>query len=271
MHSDDLSRRRFFAGASATAGLAGMLDASGQGAGKRKTLLCVGAHMDDCEGAGGLMLKAIKAGLRVVAVETVGDWSNWPPAQGIEDKVKAGVFRLNKEVGIEKIILDYKYHQVPVDNEIKTKIARIVADVEPDIAVIVHESDYWTDHANTARAAKDGIMFPHGYLARQVKTPSVILSFHTGANQTYDFQPDTFVDVTGVIDRLAWMLNELDGLLSNGPKYIASLTLLDSKKKMDLTGHADQALAARRNWGGRCGVRYAEAFHSIRTIARDLW
>jgi LmbE family N-acetylglucosaminyl deacetylase len=264
-------RRTFLASAAAAAGFGSLFGAADQAPGKKKTLLVVGAHMDDCEGAGGLMLKAVKAGHRVVAVETVGDWSNWPPAQGIEDKVKAGVLRINKEVGIEKIIFDYKYHQVPVDIQIKTRIAKIVDDIQPDIACIIHESDYWTDHANTSRSAKDGIMFPHGYLAKKVKTPSVILTYHAGTNQTFDFQPDTYLDCTGVIDRLAWMINELDGLLSNGPKYTTSMTLLSSQKKMDLTGHADQALAARRYWGARVGVQFAEAFHSIRTVARELW
>ena len=272
MTSSNFSRRGFLTAASATAGLAGMLETGKSETGKKKTILFVGAHDDDCEyGAGGLMLKAVKAGLRVVAVQAVGDYSNYPPAHGIEAQFMEGVRRIAREAGVEKIIFDYKIHQVPVDVEIKTRIARIVADIEPDIAAFPYEQDYWTDHANTARAAKDGIMFAHGYLGRAVKTPSVILGYPTGNNQTHDFQPDTFVDITGEIDRLAWMLGELDGLLSNGPKYEALLTFPGSGKRIDLTGHAYAALASAKYWGTRCGVGYAEAYRTVRTLPRDPW
>lgn len=244
---------------------------------KKKTVLFVGAHMDDSEwGAGGLMLKAVKAGLRVVAIQTVSDWSNWPPTQGREKQVQDGVMRIAREMGIEKILLGYKYHHVPVDLEIKTRIARIVADVEPDIAVIMSENDYWTDYANTARAAKDGILFAHGYLGRALKRIPLILSYPTGANQTHDFKPDTFVDTTEVIDRVAWLINQIDGLAEGKPQYSATLTLQGPRaqgfpKKLELIGAAEQVLASEKNWGAMCGARYAEAFQSIRPAPRELW
>src|SRR5262245_25559617 len=116
---------------------------------QKKTLLCVGAHMDDCEWmAGGLILKAVRDGLRVVLVQAVSDWSNWPPSQGREKKVEEGVKRIAKEAGVEKILLGYKYHHVPVDHALKLRIAQIVAEVKPDIAVIMSENDFWTDHTN---------------------------------------------------------------------------------------------------------------------------
>src|SRR5690242_15701624 len=119
--------------------------------GRRKTLLVAGGHMDDAEwGAAGVMLKAVQAGYRVVIVQTVGDWSNYWPAQGHEQRVREGVLRLAKEMGAEKILLDYKYHEVPVDLQIKRRIAEIVAEVRPDIALVPAETDYWTDHANTS-------------------------------------------------------------------------------------------------------------------------
>ncbi|MBI3693852.1 MAG: PIG-L family deacetylase [Acidobacteria bacterium] len=251
--------------------------AAAQTPAKEKTILFVGAHMDDSEwGAGGLMFKAVRDGLRVVVIQTVSDWSNWPPTQGREKQVEDGVMRIAKEMGIEKILLGYKYHHVPADLELKTRIARIVADVEPDIAVILSENDYWTDHANTARAAKDGIMFAHGYLGRALKRIPLILSYPTGANQTHDFKPDTFVDTTEVIDRIAWLINEIDSLADGKREYSATLTLQGSRakgfpKKLELIGAAEQVLASEKNWGAMCGARYAEAFQSIRPVPRELW
>ena len=42
----------------------------------KKTILVVGAHMDDCEiGAGGLIIKAVRKGHRVVLVNVATDYS----------------------------------------------------------------------------------------------------------------------------------------------------------------------------------------------------
>lgn len=241
---------------------------------RRKTLLCIGAHMDDCEWmAGGLILKAVRDGLRVVLVQAVSDWSNWPPSQGREKKVEEGVKRIAKEIGVEKILLGYKYHHVPVDHSLKLRIAQIVADVQPDIAVIMSENDYWTDHANIARAAKDGIMFVHGYLGRAIRGPQVILAGSAGANQTFDFRPDTFVDVTGVIEGVTKLMTNLDALLTDASPVHAILTLKDSGagKTLELSHGAERVVAARTVWGEMCGARFAEAFRAIRKTPSQLW
>jgi N-acetylglucosamine malate deacetylase 1 len=240
-------------------------------------MLVVAADMADAEwGASGLMLKALKDGFRVVIVVVVGDWSTWPQAQGKEAKGKEGIQRIAKEMGVEKVFLDYQYHRVPVDLEIKRKIAEIHADVQPEIAVIQAADDYWSDHANTARAAKDGIMFAHGYLARPVNRPRLLLTYPVAPNQTYDFRPDTFVDTTDVIDHIAQVVNEIGDVLNERPNYVATTTLegsasLGYPKRLNLTSHAEEVLAGERRWGGVCGVRYAEAFGSILQVPRNLW
>jgi N-acetylglucosamine malate deacetylase 1 len=277
----DLSRRNFLESAAIVApGLTFLSKAKAAGA-ERKTLLVVGAHMDDCEwGAGGVMLKALKAGHRVVVIQAVSDWSNWPPSQGREKQVEEGVRRVAKEMGVEKILLGYKYHYVPVDLEIKRRIAEIADEVKPDIALIISEKDYWTDHANAGRSGKDGIMFAHGYLGRAVKSPRLILTYAGAANQTYDFKPDTFVDITEVIDRAAWLINELgpEGVVleEKGPRYVEHVTLdgpteRGYPKRLDLTTEAASLLATDARWGDMCGVRYAEAFQTIRFQPRELW
>src|SRR5258708_33456909 len=60
-----------------------------------------------------------------------------------------------------------------------------------------------------ARPGKDAVLFAHGYLGRNVKKPRFILTHAVGANQTFDFCPDIFVDTTDVIDKLARVMNEL--------------------------------------------------------------
>jgi len=248
---------------------------------QKKTLLFVGAHMDDSEwGAGGVMFKALKAGHRVVVIQAVSDWSNWPPSQGREMQVKEGVMRVAKQMGVEKILLGYKYHYTPVDLEIKRRVAEIMDGVKPDVGIIISENDYWTDHANAGRAGKDGSMFAHGYLGRVVKSPPVILTYSAAANQTHDFRPDTFVDVTEVIDRVVWLINELgvggNVLSEKGPQYVSRLTLYGPAeqgypKNLDLTAETAGLLATDARWGDLCGVRYAEAFQTIRHTPSELW
>jgi len=270
--------RRGFLEAGAAAGTAFSLALGAEPGKGKKTLLAVEAHMDDIEwGAAGLLFKAIKEGHRVVIVQAVSDYSNWPPTQGREKEVEKGLARITREMGVEKIYLGYRYHEVPVDLALKRRIAEIMDSVKPDIALIQAESDYWTDHANIARAARDGIMFAEGYLGKRVQRPSRILAVHTGANQTYDFRPDTFVDTTEFIDRVAWLMNQLESLRKpDGLKYTSSFTLLGPAekgypKKMDLATYAEVVLAASRRWGEVCHTRYAEAFQSIQYAARDLW
>jgi LmbE family N-acetylglucosaminyl deacetylase len=269
--------RRSFLGTSAAVGTTLSLDAGAEPDKAKKTLLAVEAHMDDIEwGAAGLLFKAVKAGYRVVIVQAVSDYSNWPPTQGHEKEVEKGLARITKEMGVEKIYLGYKYHEVPVDLPLKRRIAEIVDAVKPDIALIQTESDYWTDHANIARAAKDGIMFAHGYLKKPVKKPTRLLAVHEAANQTYDFRPDTFVDITPVIDRVAWLMNELEALREpKGLKYTSNCTLYGPAdqgfpKKMDLATYAEVLLAEARRWGEMCRCRYAEAFQSIQFVTSDL-
>jgi LmbE family N-acetylglucosaminyl deacetylase len=280
MHDADLTRRSFLGTSTAFAADLGGMFALGDVAfePKGKTLLAIGAHMDDSEwGAGGLMLRAVQAGMRVVIVQAVSDYSNWPHTQGREKKVEAAVRDIARDMGVEKIYLGYKYHFVPADNELKVRLSKIVDEVKPDIAILMAESDHWTDHTNIARAGKDAVLFAHGYLGRNVKKPRFILSHAVGANQTFDFSPDIFVDTTDVIDKLAKIMNALHNVLHDGePRYVAQTTLLGPKekgypKKMDLTSYAETLLAANRHLGEACGTRFAEAFQSIQFRTRELW
>jgi len=281
MPQNEVSRRDFLKTAAATGTGLNFLSETPAAGAEKKILLFVGAHMDDSEwGAGGVMFKALHAGHRVVVIQAVSDWSNWPPSQGREKQVQEGVMRVANEMGAEKILLGYKYHHVPVDLEIKRRIAEIMDQVKPDVAIIMSENDYWTDHANAGRAGKDGIMFAHGYLGHAVKSPPLILTYSAAANQTYDFRPDTFVDTTEVIDRVVWLINELgvggNVLEEKGPQYASRVTLYGPgergyPKNLEVTAETASLLATDARWGDMCGVRYAEAFQTIRHVPRDLW
>ena len=69
----------------------------------KKTILVVGAHMDDCEiGAGGLIIKAIRKGHRVVLVNVTTDYSTWCVTKGREKEIKEKVLGKAKEMKVRK-------------------------------------------------------------------------------------------------------------------------------------------------------------------------
>ena len=85
---------------------------------ERKTILAIGAHMDDCEiGAGGLIAKVIKRGHRVVLVNVASDYSTWCVTKGREEEVKRRVLKKAEEMGVEKRFIGYGYQAVPRDIE----------------------------------------------------------------------------------------------------------------------------------------------------------
>jgi LmbE family N-acetylglucosaminyl deacetylase len=274
MAKPNLDRRRFLT----TAPAAGLLLSSGAAAAeepakKKLTLMFVGAHRDDAEiGAGGVILKALAAGHRVVMVQTVSDFSNWPPTMGREAKVAAADQKNARALGVEKVLLGYKYHHVPVDNEIKKRIAKVYSEVRPDIAFVMTETDHWTDHANTARAGKDGILFAHGYLGRRIPRVRQLLAYPVTAAETYEFQPDVFVDITDVIERFARLVADLDTVTQGKKQVVSTLVLHGTKDRtLELTGHGERAVTTARRWGEMCGVRFAQAFRWIVRAPQPLW
>jgi len=249
----------------------------------KRTLLVIGAHMDDCEGgAGGTIFKAIDEGLRVVLVNTIGDFSNRAEMAGVDGTAaRKKVIALATQMGAEKILLDYKYHQYPDTLESRKELARIVADVRPDLAIIHHWEDYWSDHRVTGMVARDALIHTGGLLDRKDVDPCrKVYAFSAGMRQTYHFEPDVFVDVTPYIDRIAWIRFELDKVMSPEvppEKFIRQRTQTSHptdtslNREMTLTAHAETQLAKLRLYGSRAGALYAEPFLALFKSTTSLW
>lgn len=70
----------------------------------RKTIVAVGAHMDDCwYGMGGMALKATACGHRVVMVQGVGLYRTWPTVRGRADEIKPLLQDLADRTNVELI------------------------------------------------------------------------------------------------------------------------------------------------------------------------
>ena len=162
----NFNRRQFVAGAAGAAALAGTLSGGAQSEEKpakrpRKTILAIGAHMDDCEiGAGGLIAKAVRKGHRVVVLNVASDYSTWRVTKGREKAIRDRLLAKAREMGVEKRFLDYGYQQVALDVEAMRRIAEVVADVKPDITVLHDRNERErapSDHATVGALAEHAV------------------------------------------------------------------------------------------------------------------
>ena len=192
------------------------------------------------------------------------------------------MIELAAEMGAEKILLDYKYHHYPDTLEARKEMARIVADVRPDVALIHNWEDYWVDHRHTGLVSRDAVIHASGYVDDFGEGSNCrrVYAFVAGQNQTHAFEPDTFVDVTPYVDRIAWVRRELDQIMSPGmpeEKYIRQHVRIfhpadpSLNREMKLTAHAEVQLASLRCHGRRAGALYAEPFFSVFKRTEELW
>jgi LmbE family N-acetylglucosaminyl deacetylase len=256
------------------------VSASKPAAPARLTILAVGAHMDDAEiGAGGLLLRAVQAGHRVVVVVTVSDYRTWAATIGREEQCKKDQLAVARRFGYEKRFLDYPYHQFPADNEAKKKLANIYVELQPDLTLVHNTEDHWPDHVNSGLAAKDAVLFAHGYTQdRQIRRCPRVLAFPSTPHQTTRFEPDFFVDVTPVMSQYVDLMTALDSCLNGRPageQIIYEIRNIRSGAVFKLSGHGWGRYCQCVSWAGQSGAGMTYAI-GLKTLwgprdGRPLW
>lgn len=246
---------------------------------KKLTILAVGAHMDDVEtGMGAVLIRAVDAGHRVVVLVTVSDYSTWKPTIGREVQCKVEQLALAKRFGYEKRFLDYPYHQFEANNASKRQIAEIYNELRPDIVFVPNADDHWPDHAATGLAAKDAVLFPHGYTEdRSAPRCPRVFAYGAGPNQTIRFEPDFYVDATPVMSRYVDLIAGADQCLSGVPaaEQIAyEAHNLKTKETLRMTFHGWQRYCQCVTWGAQNGgMTYGLALKTLwgPRDGRPLW
>lgn len=243
------------------------------------TLLAVGAHMDDAEyGIGGIIVQAVQAGHRVVVVTCVSDYTTWAATVGREAACKREQLALAERFGYEKRFLDYPYHQFQPDNEAKEKLAQIYVELQADITFVHNTADHWPDHVNSGIAAKDAVLFSHGYTeTRSIRRCPRVFAYSLTPHQTIHFAPDFFVDVSDVMPQYMELLQGTDGCLSGRPaEELLHSEVIDlrSGRALKLTGHGWCRLVQCACWGDQNGTRpYAIGLKTLwgPMDGRPLW
>jgi len=232
-----------------------------------KTILVIGAHMDDCEiGAGGLIAKAVKRGHRVVLVNVASDYSSWKTTHGREKEVRERVLKKAAEIGVEKRFLGYGYQQVPRDIPTIKKLAEVVIDVRPDLTLFHNPYERApSDHATVAYIAERAVRDATRMLDTYVDFSQEMYAYevYPRVSAFPAFQPDVFIDITDVIAEVAQWPNYFDEIYGQTtPRATIRLDIHPDEEIPLLThGHMKMTTAAWR--GYQSGTRYAEAYMSL--------
>ena len=220
-----------------------------------KTLLATGAHYDDCVfGIPGILLQAVAKEYRVVVLSLIGDYTNWPPVKGREQQLLEVSKDLAHFHGIEMRFLNYASGRFSLNEETKLAVAKVVAEVQPDVAFMLWNRDNHPDHEAAASICKAAIPQADRILGLdKIKLPSRLYSYDNGPGHTIGFEPNIYVDVTETWPSAMEWLGQLMAFVRNRPY---------DELELDSSQIAKANIARYR--GAGCGVKYAEALWSPR-------
>jgi LmbE family N-acetylglucosaminyl deacetylase len=225
-----------------------------------KTMLVIGAHLDDTEyGAGGLIVQAVRRGWRVVSIVLCGDHGSWQPTLGREDMVRDRLLEVSAIMGVEKTFFGTRYHRLWYNEEEVQRLAQIVAEMQPDLGLVPWPHDHWPDHVAAGKIGLHAMRFPHS-LRATLQPVSRILMYEAGPRQAdvaVPFRPNLYVDITNEIDRACESLHEIDEIVAD--QAIAGLS-----------SHEQDKRAKSLLRGTECGVAYAEAFVALQVWPQDI-
>lgn len=222
----------------------------------RKTLLAIGAHYDDCVfGIPGILLQAAAKGYRVVVLSLIGDYTAWPPAIGRAPQLLEVSRQLAHYHGVEMRFLDLASGYIEGNRATKIAVAKVVAEVQPDIAFMLWHHDRHPDHEAASTLSKIALRQAGSILAdARVKAPRQVYLYDNGPGHTLGFEPNTFVDVSDVwLSAMDW-LGQLMAFVRDKPYDLAEPDPAQATKT---------TLAKYR--GAACGAKYAEALWAMHT------
>ena len=219
-----------------------------------KTLLAIGAHYDDCVfGIPGILLDAIRKDYRVVVLALIGDYTNWAPAKGREAELLKTSTELAHFHGIEMRFLDFASGRIEVTRESKKAVARVVAEVAPDVAFMLWHHDRHPDHEAASALSKIALRQPGSILDDpKARVPRQIYCYDNGPGHTIGFEPNTFVNVTDTWSSAMDWLGQLMAFVHNKPF---------DPDALDGAQIAKANIARYR--GAACGAKYAEALWAM--------
>jgi LmbE family N-acetylglucosaminyl deacetylase len=225
-----------------------------------RTLLAIGAHYDDCVfGVPGILLQAVRKEYRVVDLSLIGDYSNWAPVKGRERELLQMSADLAHDHGVEKRFLNYASGRFQLNETTTRAVAEVVAELQPDIALMLWHSDRHPDHEAASAISKVALRQAGAILGRErLKVPRIYL-YDNGPGHTIGFEPNTYVDITPEWPSVTAWLGQLMAFVRQ-EEYDELEPDPAQLNKADLARYRGRA----------CGVKYAEALWTAERRAVEI-
>ena len=245
----------------------------------QKTLLALGAHYDDCPfGIPGVLIKAAQRGYRVVILNLIGDYSNFAPARDRSEELVRGCAEINRAYGAETRFLGWKGHHFGDTVEAKQEVARVVADVRPEVAFLLWPHDRHQDHLTASRICEAALRHAGPLLGLSGFRPPRAYYYDNGPRHAIGFEPDTYVDVSSEWPAAEEWLTRLMRLAYGAADGRSAPDGPDADRSEarsvapDLPRHPavtlKETLALYR--GCASGLRHAEALRSLNVTPVDI-
>jgi N-acetylglucosamine malate deacetylase 1 len=244
----------------------------------QKVLLALGAHYDDCVfGVPGVMVKAARRGYRVIILTLIGDYSNFAPASERSAELREGCDSISRDYGAEMRFLDWKGHHFQHTTERAIEVARVVAEVRPDVALLLWPHDRHGDHVAASPICETALSHAGPLLEiAGFRPPSRTYYYDNGPRHTIGFEPDTYVDVSEEWDDACAWLARFMTLAYGSPgrgsadraRPDAARSGADARDDVHPAVGLKQTLASYR--GQTSGVRRAEALRSLHALPQDF-
>ena len=183
----------------------------------------------------------------------IGDYTAWPPVKGRAPQLLEVSRSLAHFHGIEMRFLDFASGRFHVNEATKLAVAKVVADVQPDVAFMLWHHDRHPDHEAASALSKIALSQAGSILADdRVKAPRQIFLYDNGPGHTIGFEPNTFVEVSDTWASAMEWLGELMAFVRDKPR---------DEAEPDASQLAKITLARYR--GASCGAGFAEALWAM--------
>ena len=170
---------------------------------------------------------------------------------------KANLKKLAEKQGLrEARVLDFTDCEIMNTSELRRAIAELLREFKPEIVITHYPCDSHPDLRTVGQATIDACVFA-GLSYLKMKHPgfAVPRMYGFGIYSTENFEPDTHVDISDVIEKKYEAARALEGMVL---EYV-TLNCPDEPEKWN-----EPFVGADLYWGLASGTRCAEAFKELR-------